>query len=827
MIEFMELKRTKLFSVHKKLNAKMFKFVGWEMPLEYTSAVKEHEYVRKSSGLFDVSHMEEVEIKGKEAFNFIQYLITNDITNLEEEEIIYSPMCYENGMTVDDLLVYMLKEENYLLVINAGNIDKDYEWIKKQSKKFDVQINNISKYVGQLAIQGPKAKEILSKLVDIDLNEIEFYKFKSNIKVCGESCIVSRTGYTGEDGFEIYCDENVIEKIWDSILETGKENVIPAGLGARDTLRAEVNLPLYGHEISEEISPIEGGLSKFIKFNKEDFLGKEALISLKSKETQKKLVAFEMQGKGMIRGGYEIEVDDKVIGFVTTGLKSPTLDKFIGMAIIDSNYAKVGTEIGIRVRKKLVSAVIVKRPFYKKQYKKSEVVKEEYKQYAYIPATHEDEEKMLKACKVNTIYDLFSDIPDKLKLKRDLGLEESKSELEVSQIVKNIANKNISTEELTCFLGAGAYDHYVPSIIKHITSRSEFYTAYTPYQAEISQGTLQSIFEFQSMIAEITKMDIANASMYDGATAAVEGCLLAVSKTRRKKVVVGKTVHPETRQILKTYLQFNDCEIVEVDYDKELGITDLNKLKESVDENTACVLIQNPNFFGVIEDLDEVGQIARDKKAMYVLSVNPITLSVLKSPGEVGADIAVGDAQPLGNELNYGGPYVGFLAIKSGLRRKMPGRVVGQTVDRDGKRAYCLTLQTREQHVRREKATSNICSNQGLCALNSAIYMATMGKKGYEEVAIQNMQKSHHTARKISEGGKFELLFKGKFFNEFVIKSSVEIYVLNKRLLENNILGGYDLGKDYPELSGCTMICVTEKRNAKEIDKLIRVMEGM
>lgn len=827
MMECMELKRTKLFSVHKKLNAKMFEFAGWEMPLEYTSAVKEHEYVRKSAGLFDVSHMGEVEIKGKEAFSFIQYLITNDITNLKEEEIIYSPMCRENGMTVDDLLVYMLKEENYLLVINAGNIDKDYEWIKKQSKKFDVKINNISKYVGQLAIQGPKAEEILSKLVDIDLNEIEFYKFKSNINVCEESCIVSRTGYTGEDGFEIYCDETVIEKIWDSILETGKENVIPAGLGARDTLRAEVNLPLYGHEISEEISPIEGGLGVFVKLDKENFLGKEELVSLKSKETQRKLVAFEMQGKGMIRSGYEIEIDNKVIGFVTTGLKSPTLDKFIGMAIIDSEYAKIGMEIGIRVRKKLVNAVIVKRPFYKKQYKKLEIEKEEYEQYAYIPTTHEDEEKMLKACKVNTIDDLFSDIPDKLKLKRDLALEKSKSELEVSKIVKNIANKNISTEELTCFLGAGAYDHYVPSIIKHITSRSEFYTAYTPYQAEISQGTLQSIFEFQSMIAEITKMDIANASMYDGATAAVEGCLLAVSKTRRKKVVVGKTVHPETRQILKTYLQFNDCEIVEVDYDKELGMTDLNKLKEAVDEDTACVLIQNPNFFGVIEDLDEVGQIARDKKAMYVLSVNPITLSVLKSPGEVGADIAVGDAQPLGNELNYGGPYVGFFAIKSGLIRKMPGRVVGQTVDRDGNRAYCLTLQTREQHVRREKATSNICSNQGLCALNSAIYMATMGKKGYEEVAIQNMQKSHYTARKINEGGKFELLFKGKFFNEFVIKSSIEIDVLNKKLLENSILGGYDLGKDYKELSGCTMICVTEKRSAEEIDKLIRVMEGM
>ena len=827
MIDVMKLKRTKLFSTHKKLNAKMFEFAGWEMPLEYTSATKEHDYVRRSAGLFDVSHMGELEVKGKDAFSFIQYLITNDIVNLKKEEIIYSPMCYENGMTVDDLLVYMIDVNNYLLVINAGNIDKDFEWIKKQSEKFDVKIDNLSNCIAQLAIQGPKAQDILSKLVNINLNDIEFYKFKNNVDVCGERCIISRTGYTGEDGFEIYCDNNIVEKIWDNILEVGKEDIVPVGLGARDTLRAEVNLPLYGHELSEEISPIEGGLGLFVKLNKDNFLGKDALTSLKLQEKQRKLVAFEMQGKGMVRCGYEIEVDGKIIGFVTTGLKSPTLDKFIGMALINSNYAKVGTEIGVKVRKKLVSAVVVKRPFYKKQYKKAEVVKDEYKQYAYIPATHEDEEKMLKACKVNSIDDLFSDIPDNLKLKRDLQLEQSKSELEVSQIVKNIADKNISTEDLTCFLGAGAYDHYIPSVIKHITSRSEFYTAYTPYQAEISQGTLQSIFEFQSMIAEITKMDIANASMYDGATAAVEGCLLAISKTRRKKVVVGKTVHPETRKSLKTYLQFNDCEVIEVDYDRELGTTDLNRLRELVDEDTSCVLLQNPNFFGVIEDIDEVGQIAHDKKAMYVLSVNPITLSILKSPGEVGADVAVGDAQPLGNALNYGGPYVGFLAIKSGLIRKMPGRVVGQTVDRDGNRCYCLTLQTREQHVRREKATSNICSNQGLCALNSAIYLATMGKKGYEEVAIQNMQKSHYAAKKISEGGKFTPLFKGRFFNEFVVKSPISIDKLNKKLLDNNILGGYNLGKDYPELEGCTMLCITEKRSVDEINKLIGIMEDM
>ena len=820
-----ELKRTCLFDVHEKLNAKMFEFAGWEMPLEYTSAVKEHEHVRKSAGLFDVSHMGEVEVRGDEAQQFIQYLITNDVSNLKADEILYSPMCYENGTTVDDLLVYKRGQNDYLLIINAGNIDKDYEWIVENSKKFNVETKNISDKVAQLALQGPLAEEILSKLTNQDLSQIEFYKFKQNVDVCGEPCIVSRTGYTGEDGFEIYCDKNVAQKIWNAILEEGKERVVPAGLGARDTLRSEVNLPLYGHEISEEIPPLEAGLSIFVKLDKDDFIGKDSLKALKESGNARKLVAFELTGKGMVRGGYDVEIDGEVVGFVTTGLKSPTLDKFIGMAIIDSDKARVGQEIGIRVRKKLVPAVIVKRPFYKKQYKKEEVKVKEYKQYPYIPATHEDEQKMLKACNVSSIDDLFSDIPDDLKLNRDLNLDESKSELEVSEIITKMADKNI--DDLTCFLGAGAYDHYIPSLIKSITSRSEFYTAYTPYQAEISQGTLQSIFEFQSMIAEITKMDIANASMYDGATAAVEACIMAVGKTRRNKIVVPKTVHPETRQILKTYLQFKDVEVVEVDYDREYGTTDLNKLKEVVGEETACILVQNPNFFGVIEDVDEIGSIARDNKAMYVMSVNPITLSILKSPGEVGADIAVGDAQPLGNSLNFGGPYVGFLAIKSGLIRKMPGRVVGQTVDADGKRCYALTLQTREQHVRREKATSNICSNQGLNALIASIYLATMGKKGYQEVAMQNIQKSHYAYKKFDESKNFEPVFKGKFFNEFVVKSPMPVEELNEKLLENKILGGYDLGKDYEELKGCVLMCVTEKRTAKEIDNLVNLMEGM
>lgn len=819
-----ELKKTCLFNVHESLGAKMFGFSGWDMPLEYTRAITEHEYVRNSAGLFDVSHMGEVTVKGNDAENYIQYIITNDISSLVAGDILYSPMCYENGTTVDDLLVYKRGENDYLIVINAGNIDKDVEWMLKHTENFDVEVKNVSDKVAQLAIQGPLAETILSKLTDYNLGEIEFYKFKTSVVVNGKDCLVSRTGYTGEDGFEIYCNPAECEEIWNAILKEGGEKILPAGLSARDTLRAEVNLPLYGNELSDQIAPIEAGIGIFVKLNKENFIGKDALLALKESGKARKLIAFELTEKSMIRGGYEVVVDGEVVGTVTTGLKSPTLDKFVGMAIIEGDKAVIGNEIHIKVRKKLIPAVIVKRPLYKKQYKK-EVAPVEHKQYPYIPATFEDEQKMLKACGVNTIDDLFADVPESVKLNRPLDMDPAKSELEVSQIITDMAEKNV--DNLTCFLGAGAYDHYIPSLIKHITLRSEFYTAYTPYQAEISQGTLQNIFEFQSMICEITGMDIANASMYDGATAAVEACLVAIGKNKKNKVVVPKTVHPETRTILKTYLQFHNCEVVEVDYDKELGTTDLNKLREAVDADTACVLVQNPNFFGMVEDVEQMGAIAHENKAMYIMSVNPITLSVLKTPGEVGADIAVGDAQPLGNALNFGGPYVGFFAIKSELVRKMPGRVVGETVDAEGKRCYVLTLQTREQHVRREKATSNICSNQGLNVLISSIYLATMGKEGFKEVAMQNMQKSHYACKKVEASKNFEPVFKGKFFNEFVVKCPMPVEELNEKLLDKKILGGYDLSKDYPELKDCMLVCVTEKRTAKEIDNLIDIMEGM
>ena len=362
--------------------------------------------------------------------------------------------------------------------------------------------------------------------------------------------------------------------------------------------------------------------------------------------------------------------------------------------------------------------------------------------YPYIPNTRDDEKRMLEAIGVESICDLFNDIPKDLQLNRDLNLKPSMSELEVMNYMKKLASQNKTVNDLTCFLGAGAYDHYIPTVVGHVTGRSEFYTSYTPYQAEISQGTLQYIFEFQSLIAEVTGMEVANASLYDGGTAIAEAAFMASSISRKKKIIISETVNPQYREVLTTYAHLQDLEIVEVKMDE--GSTDLEDLKAKVDGDTAAVVVQNPNFFGVIENMEEVEKITHsEKKALLINSIDPISVGILKTPGEIGADIVVGEGQALGIPLGYGGPYLGFMATTKKHMRKLPGRVVGQTIDTHGERSFVLTLQAREQHIRREKATSNICSNQGLNTLAATVYLSTLGKEGLKQVAIQATHKRH------------------------------------------------------------------------------------
>jgi glycine dehydrogenase subunit 1 len=445
--------------------------------------------------------------------------------------------------------------------------------------------------------------------------------------------------------------------------------------------------------------------------------------------------------------------------------------------------------------------------------------------YPYISLTKEDQDLMLKKIGVSSVDDLFEAIPEEVRFKGSLDINSSMSEIEVMNHIKKLAKKNVNTDELTCFLGAGAYDHYIPSVIKHLVSRSEFFTAYTPYQPEISQGTLQAIFEYQTMIADLTGMEVANASMYDGATACAEAAQMAIDSTKRKTVLVSKTVHPETRTVLKTYMECKNFSVVEIDADG--GATDAERLKEAMGKDVAAVIVQSPNFFGIIEDLTEIGNIAHENKSVFVVSADPISLGILKNPGEQGADIVVGDGQSLGNALNFGGPYLGFLATTSKYYRKIPGRLVGETTDKDGKRGFVLTLQAREQHIRRDKASSNICSNQALCALTALVYLTTMGKKGLREVAYQSMQKAHYAYDQMTSRGKYRKVFDKPFFKEFVVESDLPVEHVNRGLLENGILGGYDLGKDYPGYEKSLLFCVTEKRTRAEIDNLVDVMGGI
>ncbi len=425
---------------------------------------------------------------------------------------------------------------------------------------------------------------------------------------------------------------------------------------------------------------------------------------------------------------------------------------------------------------------------------------------------------MLATIGVPSTEELFRDIPEEIRYRGVLPMSSSLDEFSLLGHMKELAGRNADTDSYTSFLGAGIYDHHLPVVINHMISRSEFYTAYTPYQPEISQGELQAIFEFQSYICELTGMAVANASMYDGVTALSEAGALAAGATKRKQLIISRTVHPEAREMVRTMAHGLNLDIAEVGYAN--GVTDLAALKEALTSETAAVLVQSPNFFGCVEDLAAIAPIIHDVKGLFVVSTNPISLGLIEAPGKLGADIVVGDAQPLGISQSLGGPTCGFFAVAEPLMRRMPGRIVGQTTDIDGKRGFVLTLQAREQHIRREKATSNICSNQALLALCASIYLSTMGKQGLRDVANLNLQKAHYASGQLASQNGIQLPFSAPFFNEFVIQlpEGTSVKELNLQLLQAGVLGGYDLGLAYPELKGHMLIAVTEKRTRAEIE---------
>jgi glycine dehydrogenase subunit 1 len=443
----------------------------------------------------------------------------------------------------------------------------------------------------------------------------------------------------------------------------------------------------------------------------------------------------------------------------------------------------------------------------------------------YIPNTDDDIKLMLKTIGVKSVDELFADIPDNVLLKKLLDLPDPVSEIELMAELRDMAKMNLSAYDSAYFIGGGAYNHYIPSIINHMISRAEFYTAYTPYQPEVSQGTLQVIFEYQTMIADLLGMEIANASMYDGASSFAEAILMAKrQKKDRNKVLIPKALNPAYKMVMNTYIDNSDIQVIEIPYSSN-GTLDKDILEKNLDEKVLCLAVQNPNYFGCIEDLESLKEIISKREILLIgVVTEALSLGLLNPPGFYGADIVVGEGQSLGIPMSFGGPYLGLFATKMEFMRQVPGRLCGQTVDKEGKRGFVLTVSTREQHIRREKATSNICTNQGLCALIASIYISTMGKAGIREVALQNLEKTDYAKNRIAKLTGYQIVFDTPVFNEFLVRCPVQTSKISELLLKNNMVGGLDISCYYPELNDCMLFTFTELVKKCEIDRLCELL---
>ena len=446
----------------------------------------------------------------------------------------------------------------------------------------------------------------------------------------------------------------------------------------------------------------------------------------------------------------------------------------------------------------------------------------------YLPHTEQEIEEMLSVIGGKSLDDLFVDIPQAVKLQRQLDLKQGLSEYEVTLRLRALAERNSS--KAISFLGCGCYDHLIPSTVRHLISRSEFYTAYTPYQAEISQGVLQAIFEFQTMICEITGLDVSNASLYDGHTAACEAAVIALNSVRKTDTILySQTLHPFTKDVLATYFKGTEVHLQEIA--QQEGVTSLADLKDKLSSRVAGVIVQSPNFYGCLEDYSDLTEAVHANKSLLIISSNPLTLGLLKPQGEWGADIAVGDTQPFGLSATFGGPSVGYIAASRALLRKLPGRIVGQSLDRDQKKAFLLTLQAREQHIKRERATSNICSNQALAALATTVYLATLGKQGLKQLALLNAQKAHYLYKRLADELSLKPLYPQPFFNEFSLRLPAEPATLLGRMEEEGIFAGLELARFYPErarraeFADVITVAVTEKRTREDLDRYVDTLK--
>ena len=441
----------------------------------------------------------------------------------------------------------------------------------------------------------------------------------------------------------------------------------------------------------------------------------------------------------------------------------------------------------------------------------------------YVQITPKQREEMLKAVGAASMADLLRQVPPELQFKGLLDIPPALDEMSLREHLGGLAGRNRADGQNICFLGFGAYDHFIPTVVDHLAMKGEFLTAYTPYQAEASQGSLQAFFEFQTMVCQLTGMDVSNASLYEGATALAEAAMMAMNITGKRELLVSQGVHPHYREVLKTYL--SDLPAIYREIPLKHGVTDTQEIDSELDTDTAAVIVQSPNALGHIERMETIVKFAHANETLAIQAFNPLSLGILKRPGEMDVDIAVAEGQPLGIPLQFGGPYLGLFTCKNQYMRKMPGRLVGQTTDSEGRRAFCLTLQTREQHIRREKATSNICTNQGLLALRASVYMAAMGPKGLRDAAQLCFNKASYLASQLQAAGLSLKYPRNPFFNELLVELKRPVEQVLDAAAKQGILAGHAVGKEYPELGNCLLVAVTEKRTKEQMDRLVEVLK--
>ena len=679
------VKRTPLASLHRRLGARMTEFGGFAMPLSYRGIIEEHLAVRHAAGLFDLSHMGEFHLEGPQALPLLERALTNSAARLTDGQAQYTVMCADDGGTIDDLIVYRLAAEHYMVCVNASNIAADWAWLSGLNLD-RATLTDHSDDTALIAIQGPRALEILARVTTLPLASIARFRTAAG-EVAGVKSLVARTGYTGEDGFEVFCAAADGERLFEALLTAGdSDGLQPCGLGARDTLRMEAGLPLYGHELDRATSPLEANLKPFVKFDR-DFVGAVALTAQRDLGTSRRLAGLRTDdSRSIARQGYKLFRNGGEVGVIDERHLRAQLRASVGDGV-SREWRGARRRRAARSRDPQSNGRRDHRPLTVLPPPERNFIY----QMRFIPHTAADVNAMLETIGVAQLDDLIAHVPAQLRASATIDLDAGRTESEVATELAMLAARNRGAAGFVSFLGGGYYRHYVPAAVRAITARAEFATSYTPYQPEVSQGTTQAIFEFQTLITQLTGLEVANASMYDGASATAEAILMAHRVLPKRHVVaLSRALWPDYRATVRTYLSaLGALELIEVPFDPVTGSIDQAALAALASDDLLCAVTGYPNVFGVIEPLATNRRFHASSGGLAIaVTAESLALGLLKPPGALGIDIAVGEGQSFGMPLQFGGPGLGYLAGRLAHVRQMPGRLVGQTVDSAGHRAF-------------------------------------------------------------------------------------------------------------------------------------------